>query len=285
MISVIIVQYNHPDLTTRAVQSLRLYNTGDFEVIVVDNGSPDPETRSATEQLTGCTVIFKPVNAGFGAANNTGAGASRGEYLLFLNNDTLVHGEILPQIENYFASTPSCGVVGLHLFNPDGTQQNSSGQTLSIRTVWNMRSRRYVFRNPDTVRRSWVSGAAMAVRRSVFEEVGGFDESYFMYFEDVDICARIDRAGYEIHSIPSIQVEHLGGGSQPEGMPPALQKEFRSSQVRCYTRYSSALDNALLRAYLFLRFFPQYIAGNPVRRSVASHVLSILVRNPDERRH
>jgi GT2 family glycosyltransferase len=284
MISVIIVQYDHPELTRRALESLRLNNRGDIDVIVVDNGSPDPGTRPATEQFKECKTIFNPVNAGFGAANNAGARASRGDILLFLNNDTLVHSEILPQIGEYFASAPACGAAGLRLVNPDGTQQNSSGKTFTVWTIWNTSRRGYVYNTPNTVRRDWVSGAAMAVRRSVFEEVDGFDESYFMYFEDVDLCARIRRAGHEIHYVPSIAVEHLGGGSQPEGMPPALQKEFRSSQLRCYSRYSSTLDNALLRVYLFMRFCPQCLAGNPDRRSVAGHVLSNLFRDPDERR-
>ena len=131
----------------------------------------------------------------------------------------------------------------------------------------------------------WLSGSCLLVRRSVFENLGGFDEGYFMYFEDVDLCARIRRAGHEIHFISGISVEHLGGGSQSGGKSLLVEKEFRNSQVLCYSRHSSTLDNVLLRIYLFIRFFPQLLPGDRERREVASHVLSILLRPAHERRH
>jgi GT2 family glycosyltransferase len=90
-----------------------------------------------------------------------------------------------------------------------------------------MSRRHNLYKREDTVRRDWVSGAAMVVRRAVFEEVGGFDERYFMYFEDVDLCARIRGAGHEIHYVHAISVEHLRGGSQPGGIPPSVQIEYR----------------------------------------------------------
>jgi GT2 family glycosyltransferase len=285
MISIVIVQYNHPDLTRRAVESLRLHNRGDLDITVVDNGSPAAGVRAATEKLTGCTVIFNPANAGFGAANNRGARTSHGELLLFLNNDTLVLTEILPQIESYFAGTPSCGAAGLQLLNADGTVQYSTGKFPTVWSEWRMSRRHDLYRGQDTVRRDWVSGAALVVRRTVFEEVGGFDERYFMYFDDVDLCARICSAGHEIHYIPVVRIEHLGGGSQPGGIPPSVQKEYRRSQLLYYTRHASAIDNVLIRGYLFATFLFRRVLGNRDQRAVASNVLSILFRPPDERRN
>ncbi len=285
MISVVIVQYNHPDLTKRAVETLRLHHRGECEIIVVDNGSPAAGVRAATEQITGCTVIFSPANAGFGAANNRGARASHGELLLFLNNDTLVRTEILPQIESHFAGSPSCGAAGLQLINADGTVQYSTGKFPTVWSEWRMSRRHNLYRREDTVRRDWVSGAAMVVRRTVFEEVGGFDERYFMYFEDVDLCARIRAAGHEIHYIPAISVEHLRGGSQPGGIPPSVQIEYRRSQLLYYSRHASMMNNLLVRTYLFARFLPHSVLGNRDQRTVASAVLSTIFESPDERRH
>jgi GT2 family glycosyltransferase len=285
MISVVIVQYNHPDLTKRAVETLRLHQRGELEIIVVDNGSPAAGVRAATEQITGCTVIFNSANAGFGAANNRGARASHGEFLLFLNNDTLVRTEILSQIESHFAGSPSCGAAGLQLLNADGTVQYSTGKFPTVWSEWRMSRRHNLYKREDTVRRDWVSGAAMVVRRAVFEEVGGFDERYFMYFEDVDLCARIRGAGHEIHYVHAISVEHLRGGSQPGGIPPSVQIEYRRSQLLYYSRHASMMNNLLIRAYLFARFLPRSVLGNRDQRTVASAVLSTIFGSPDERRH
>lgn len=284
MISIVIIQFNHPDLTRRAVESLRLHHRGDLDITVVDNGSPAAGVRAATEQITGCTVIFNPANEGFGAANNRGARTSHGELLLFLNNDTLVHTEILPQIESYFAGRPSCGAAGLQLLNADGTVQYSTGKFPTVWTEWRMSRRHNLYKREHTVRRDWVSGAALVVRRTVFEEVGGFDEQYFMYFEDVDLCERIWGAGHEIHYIPVVRVEHLGGGSQPGGIPPSVQKQYRRSQLLYYARHASMADNLLLRAYLFAAFLSRRLLGNQDQRDVASSVLSNLFRPPDEHR-
>jgi len=285
MTSVIIVQYGHPAMTRRAVDSLRVHSAGEVDVVVVDNGSAESGGDQAAAERNGYRTIENRRNLGFGSANNIGARATRGDLILFLNSDTLVHGEILPGIESYFALNPRCGAAGLRLLNSDGTEQNSTGKIPTVWSIWNTRRRDYLYRSPDPVLRDWVSGAALVVRRSVFEEMGGFDERYFMYFEDVDLCARIRRAGHEIHFISGISVEHLGGGSQSGGKSLLVEKEFRNSQVLCYSRHSSTLDNVLLRIYLFIRFFPQLLPGDRERREVASHVLSILLRPAHERRH
>ena len=284
MISIIIVQYNHPDLTRRAVETLRMHHRGELEIIVVDNGSPAAGVRAVTEQISGCTVIFNSANEGFGAANNRGARASHGDLLLFLNNDTLVRTEILPQIESYFAANPSCGAAGLQLLNTDGTVQYSTGKFPTVWSEWRMSRRHNLYKGVDTVLRDWVSGAALVVRRPIFEEVGGFDDHYFMYFEDVDLCARIRGTGNEIHYIPAVSVEHLKGGSQPGGIPPSVQMQYRRSQLLYYYRHASLINNFLIRAYLFARFLPRRVLGNRDQRTVASAVLSALFRPPNEHR-
>jgi GT2 family glycosyltransferase len=285
MISTVIVQHNHPGLTRRAIESLRLHHQGEPDIVVVDNGSSAPGVRAATEEIAGCRVIFYAANAGFGAANNRGARESHGDLLLFLNNDTLVRTEILPQIESYFAGAPACGAAGLQLLNTDGTVQLSTGKFPTVWSEWRMSRRHDPYSRPETIRRDWVSGAALAVRRTVFESVGGFDERYFMYFEDVDLCARIHDAGYEIHYIPGVRVEHLGGGSQPDGISPMVQKEYRRSQLLYYSRHASMINNVLLRGYLLVRFLAHRVLGNRDQRAVAATILPKLFRLPDERRH
>lgn len=285
MISTVIVQYDHPDLTREAVDSLRRHHSGNLEIIVVDNGSPSPATRPATEHFEGCRVIFLPENRGFGAANNAGARASRGDLILFLNSDTVTRGEFLPRLEAYFGANTLCGAAGLQLLNPDGTVQRSAGKFPTVWSEWRMMRGHDFYTNPEEVGRDWVSGAALAVRRSVFDEVGGFDERYFMYFEDVDLCARIHRADHDVHYIAGVRVEHIGGGSQPEGVSPLVQKEYRRSQLLYYSEHASAVNNGLLRVYLLARFLRPRLLGRGAQRTVASGVLSTIFRNPDERRH
>jgi GT2 family glycosyltransferase len=275
MISIVMVQHNHPELTARAAESLQQHHGGKADLIVIDNGSSEG-ARAAAERLTECRVLYSPVNLGFAAANNLGARYSRGDLLLFLNNDTRVFKEILPSIETYFEENPSCGAAGLELLTTGGTVQISSGKFPTVWTEWRTRQGYDPYRGTSTACRDWVSGAALAVRRSVFEQVGGFDEEYFMYFEDIDLCARIWRAGYEIHYLRTVPVVHLGGGSQPDGAPPAIRKEYRRSQILYYRRHASAADNVLLRGYLFVKFLPRRLIGNHDERAVASFVLSIL---------
>ncbi|HTR99273.1 MAG TPA: glycosyltransferase [Bacteroidota bacterium] len=275
MISVIIVQHNHAPLTAAAVASLRAAHSEPPDVIVVDNASTEGDSAVPGGTAEGCTRIQCIENRGFGAANNAGARAARGEILLFLNNDTIVRAPIAPRIAEYMAANPRCGAAGLRLLNPDGSLQNSSGADPRIWSIWQTSRKGYVYAPRDAVRRDWVSGAAMAVRRDVFEMAGGFDETYFMYYEDVDLCARIRRMGYEVHLIDAGDVVHLKGGSQPGGMPASLETEFRRSQLRYYRHHAPAADALALRLYLVLRYLPHRIAGRGEARALATRIIAM----------
>jgi len=285
MISVVTVQYNHASLTRSAVESIQAWHNGGFEIIVVDNCSTEPGARDATSSLPGCTVIFNAVNAGFGRANNLGALQATGEILFFLNNDTRLTGSVFPELEGYFAAHPRCGVVGPRLVNPDGSPQRSTGKAPTFLSLLGMKRGSDPFSGRRSSERGWVSGAALAIRKEAFDAVGGFDERYFMYYEDVDLCARVRRAGYEIHAAPEISIEHSGGGSQPGGLSPFVRTEYRRSQLLLFRAHASAADNALLRLYLLARFLPERISPSAGKRNVASAVLSMALGNPDADRH
>jgi len=275
MISIVIVQHNHAPLTAAAVASIRATHIEPPDVIVVDSASTDGESGVPGGGLEGCTLLRCGENRGFGAANNAGARAARGEILLFLNNDTIVRAPIVPRIAEYMAVNPRCGAVGLRLVNPDGSLQNSSGADPRIWSIWQTSREGYIYASRDAVRRDWVSGAAMAVRRNLFDKAGGFDEAYFMYYEDVDLCARIRRMGYEVHLLDAGEVVHLKGGSQPGGMSGSLETEFRRSQLRYYGHYAPAADALALRLYLLLRYLPRRIAGRGEARALASRIMAM----------
>ena len=131
MTSVIIVQYGRPELTRQAVESLRRHAKSDVDVVVVDNGPPGGGGDNGANEWARCRTIENGKNLGFGAANNIGARSTKGDLILFLNSDTVVHGDILTEIESYFSLTPRCGAAGLRLLNTDGTLQNSTGKVPS----------------------------------------------------------------------------------------------------------------------------------------------------------
>jgi len=284
VISVVIVQHNHAALTRSAVESLRARHTQGFETIVVDNGSTEPGARETAGALPGCRVVLNADNQGFGRANNAGAREAAGDIILFLNNDTRIPGIVLPAIEEHFARFPRCGAAGPRLANPDGTAQASAGAPVTLRTLWTMKTGHAAYGDGPARECGWVSGAAMAVRKDVFHAVGGFDERYFMYFEDIDLCARIRRAGYEIHFLPEVTIEHLGGGSQPGGLSPRVRTEYRRSQIMYFLAHGSAVDNLVLRLYLLARFLPQRVSRSAENRAVASTVVSMALGHHDEHR-
>jgi GT2 family glycosyltransferase len=124
----------------------------------------------------------------------------------------------------------------------------------------------------------WVSGAALAVRRDVFRKIDGFDERYFMYFEDIDLCRRVVAAGYTIHYLAETEVFHLGGGSQPGGLSPTMQTEYRRSEMLYYSLHASLLQNVMLRLYLGGKFLSYYALGDKDQREAATRILPALYR-------
>jgi GT2 family glycosyltransferase len=257
MISVVIVQHNHSRLTWEAVGSLRSHERGGFEVIVVDNGSEEPDARAIPPELDRVKVIPSEENIGFGAANNRGAAQARGDILLFLNTDTQLTGPILADVEDHFRTHPKCGIAGLALSNADGTAQPSSGRFPTVRSEW--RTKRRV--NLSDQQADWVTGAALAVRRDVFEMMGGFDERFFLYFEDIDLFRRVRTGAWEVDVLRTAPVIHLRGGSRSEGREDRVLVEYRRSQLRYYALHNSPAQNVLLRCYLFLKFLGRALAG------------------------
>ena len=217
-------------------------------------------------EARGIRIIRNRSNTGFGAANNRAAKEARGDILLFLNNDTIcIHG-VLPGVEAVFRGDPSVGVLGPRLLNEDRTFQLSAG---ALPTFWreiadkavHAAGRRGIGLVVDPVTKSfsrrrtvgWVTGAALFIRKELFERAGAFDESMFMYFEDKDLCARCWRAGSTVVYDPHFEVIHLKGGSSPASLSPFLGNAYRASQVRYYRVHRPVHERLLLNVYLHLR--------------------------------
>ncbi len=276
MISVILVQRNRGDLTCACVESLLHFRPTGYEIIVVDNASDDGTGELVRNRFESVRFLRQNRNIGFGAANNAGAASARGDLLFFLNNDTLASNDLLTPLEAYMLAHPECCAAGVALRNPDGSPQYSVGRWPSVWTEWQMKRGRQMYRPQEYPLVDWLTGAALCVRREVFLKAGGFDEGYFMYFEDIDLCRKLARIGAARHFVPSIEVIHLGGASQSAGMRPEMQREYRRSQLRYYRRHSSRFQQRLLRMYLRLKATAGLLSGSGDRRSEARGILQAL---------
>lgn len=184
-----------------------------FEVIVVDDGSTD-QTPSSLPEIDGLRYHRRATNDGFIAACNDGASLARGRYLVFLNNDTVPQPEWLEALLDTFATHPDTGLAGAQLLYPDGRLQESGGLVFSDGSAWNYGR----FGDPDDPRYAYVretdycSGAAIAIARDLFMDLGGFDTRYApAYYEDTDLAFAVRERGLRVRVQPFSKVVHYEG--------------------------------------------------------------------------
>lgn len=225
-VSVIVVSWNTRELLEQCLRSI--YGTAGgltTEVIVVDNGSTDGSVGMVRERFPQARLIVNRENVGFARANDQAMAMARGRYFLLLNSDAALRPGALEALVGLMESHPRAGIVGGRLVNPDGSFQASF---MDFPTLWGevllMLKLHRLFYSPyfpshppaesEEVREAdWIPGACMLVRREVWEEIGGLDETYFMYSEEVDWCWRVKRAGWRIYYTPEAEIVHWGGQS------------------------------------------------------------------------
>ncbi|HEV8306505.1 MAG TPA: glycosyltransferase family 2 protein [Methylomirabilota bacterium] len=249
-VSVVIVSWNTREYLGRCLAAIPpAAGTLTVETIVVDNGSRDGTPAMVAGEFPGVRVIQSPENLGFGRASNVGARASRGRTLLFLNSDCELGPRALAAMVGALDEEASLGGVLCRLLNPDGTLQPSvhrappSPWSLIGDLVFLSSLRYAVYRTPalhrwllrSTTRShreahdvAWGGAACLLVRRDVFEAVGGFDERFFMYCEDMDLCKRIRDAGYRLRYLPGPSAIHHWGKSTAQSPAAMLQEAYRS---------------------------------------------------------
>jgi len=226
-VSAVIVHYKTRDDTVGAVRALAA-TSPEAEIVVVDNASGDSIGPILSREATAPRVAVEPENRGYGAACNRGARETSRPFLLFLNSDAFVQPGAVDALIAAIDSDPRAAAVGPRLVNPDGTLQPS---ILRLPTLWRivcessglafLAGGRAPFRGHSATREDHstarevesVKGAAMLVRRSAFEHVGGFDESFFLYAEESDFATRLRQAGWRILFEPAAEVVHRGGAS------------------------------------------------------------------------
>ena len=229
-LSVIIVNYNVRAFLENALVALVKAMHGlEGEIIVVDNASDDGSVEMVRQKFPGVTLIVNRKNIGFAAANNIALARSRGTYCLLINPDTLVQEDTLRTMIGFMEKNPDAGMAGCKILNPDGTLQLACRR--SFPTPWVAFTKiaglsalfpgsrlfgRYnlTFRDPDLpCGVDAVSGSFMFVRRKAYEEVGGLDEQFFMYGEDLDWCYRFTQSGWRVVYVPATSIIHYKGES------------------------------------------------------------------------
>lgn len=219
LISVIIVNYKSEHYLYKCVASIldRLENKIDFEIIIVNNDAAAslPKFQEASDRIT---LVQSKKNLGFGGGSNLGAAQARGEILLFLNPDAELQSDNIAEVCRLFDSPQSAGIVGSLILDKNmAVQPWSAGYEISlknlIRNNLSLAKSARIWNSPTKISADWVSGTALFIKKKLFSGLNGFDESFFMYFEDMDLCRRARQAGYPVIYYPSFRVSHAGGMS------------------------------------------------------------------------
>jgi N-acetylglucosaminyl-diphospho-decaprenol L-rhamnosyltransferase len=241
-VDVVIVTHNSERTIVSCLESLR-DNKHVVSITVVDNASTDATLRHIAPPVR---VVGSTANLGFGAGANRGAAATTAPYLCVLNADLVLRSSAIDHLAEYLESNPSAAIVGPTVRNPDGTVYPSARSFPNPLTAaghafvglfwhenpWSKRYRRSDSANPD-----WVSGTAMVVRRDVFESLGGFDEGYFMYVEDLDLCWRARQLGHQVGLCSDAVVVHEVGGSSLDA-PVATKRKLLAAHHRSAWRFA-----------------------------------------------
>ncbi len=287
-LSVIIVNHNNRSFLIETLNNLsKGLDSLRHEVIVVDNASRDGSLEMVERDFPWIKRIALPENVGFARANNVGARQASGQYLFLLNNDTYVPFGAIQKLLELKTEHPEFGIVAPVVLNPDETLQLSWGKDLHLFSElflkyfadkwYRWRFKRKRGRIDWDV--DWVSGACFLIERALFQRIGGFDENFFLYIEDADLCRRIRQLGYLIHLTSEAWIIHYQGQSVSH-YPGRFLHEAKRSQLYYYSKHNGRCSAALLRFYLLLRFsFKTSIArlsGNPQKQKIYAEVFSVI---------
>jgi N-acetylglucosaminyl-diphospho-decaprenol L-rhamnosyltransferase len=250
-LSAVIVNYNAGPELRAALQSIAHEMAGcRWEALVVDNVSTDGSSDYVWEFAPHARVLRNTVNVGFGRGINQGVAASSAPLILIMNPDCRLERDAVARMRAELEERVRCAVVGPRVLDPDGSEQGSArgdpdmltglfGRTGALRYLLPSSAvsrRNVVGSGGGSVTVDWVSGACMLVRRAAFDEVGGFDARYFLYWEDADLCRRLRARGYEIRYVPAAAAVHQVGRSSRTA-PAASIKAFHESAYLYYSTH------------------------------------------------
>lgn len=279
ILSIIIVNYNGQHLLNDCLASVKSHTSNiSNEIIVVDNASQDGSSEWLEKYHPMVQLIRSPKNLGFSGGNNLGATQAQGKYILLLNNDTVVRSSFHAML-NLMEMSSTLGALGCQLQYGNGQLQESIGYEhtpLSLALSWSGLGslflgaslfRRTVHRTNPIYKRNfaecaWVSGACLMTPRSLWEDLSGLDEKYFMYVEDVDYCKRVRLAGCSVAYTNDVLVSHYEGGGRLWIGQCALFNTVRSYQIysdKFFSHFLGVIMRLLLSHIFVMRSFYFYL--------------------------
>lgn len=269
-VSIILVNFNGEDVLADCLCSLEKFiPKHNCEIILVDNNSQDNSLSIINSKFPAIKLIKLSQNLGFAAGNNAGAKEAKGNFLFLLNTDTIVTSNFLPHLLRLMAENLDVGIIGTKLIFPDGSFQISFSPKIGImgevkakklhKNAEDKNSLNVIeqdFRDVKNV--DVVVGASFFIRTDLFNLLGGFDERFFMYFEESDLCERVRNKGYKILYTPHESIIHLRGHSVKKLLN-KMSFEYRRSQIYYYYKHRPMWEILVLKIYLLLKFSCEYI--------------------------
>jgi GT2 family glycosyltransferase len=257
-LSIILVNFNDRPHLAACLASLQIATEElPAEVILVDNHSGDGSPEFVRESFSWVRLIRSDQNKGYAKANNIGIAASRGAFLLFLNTDTVVPPDAPAMLLAELKRRPRAGAIGPALVRQDSSYQVSFGKDPGFFAEF----RQKFFLNPyyrlvlgqsrRPRRVGWLSGACLLARRDAVEAAGLFDENFFIYFEDIDLCRRLRDSGFDLIYYPAVKVLHFGAATTAARRWRS-RLHYRRSQLYYYEKHGSRSSRRLLRILLRL---------------------------------
>ena len=271
-LSIIIVNWNVRDLLRDCLRSIDVGRGAlSVEVIVVDSASADDSVAMMRDQFSWVRLIPCDENVGFPRGNNIGLAEALGTHLLLLNPDTVILEDALPKMVAYLQAHSDVGALGPQLLNPDGSIQSSrrrfpTAATGFLESTWleglapGVLRRYYALDLPDdaTADVDWLTGACIMVPRAIYEEIGGLDEGYYMYSEELDWCRRIKATGRRVVYFPAAQVTHHIGKSSEQAVT-ARHINFQRAKLRYFRKYHGRVLAGAMRVFLLSNYAWQLI--------------------------
>jgi N-acetylglucosaminyl-diphospho-decaprenol L-rhamnosyltransferase len=270
-LSIIIVSWNVSGLLADCLESIKS-NLGDLdaEVLVVDSGSTDGSPDMIRERFPWVTLLAQRENIGFTRGNNIALKIAQGRHLLLLNPDTLATGDALVQMVRYLDENPKVGIVGPRTHHPDGSTQSTRRRFPTVplaffESTWlqayapkSWLDRFYVRDAPDdaVVDVDWVQGSAMMVRHEVYQQIGGLDEGFVMFSEELDWCKRVKDAGWRVVYLGTAEIVHHGGKST-EQVAARSHIHFQESKLRYFRKHHGSTAAHILRLFMLVSYLWQ----------------------------
>ena len=272
-VSVIIVNYNVRDFLHQSLLSIQIALKGiHSEIFVIDNASDDGSAEMVRRRFPRIQLIANTANLGFAKANNIALKKARGKFLLLINPDTIVQEDTIRVMVEFLQNHPEVGLAGCKILNPDGSFQPACRR--GFPTPWvafakifglsRLFPKTKLFGTYLSMEETYpvdaVSGSFMMVRKEIFEQVGGLDESYFMYGEDLDWCYRIRQAGWRIFYVHSTQIIHYKGESTRRSSLDEIRTFYNAKHLFVEKHFqSSRIFNIALRLSIGLVSFAAFI--------------------------